>query len=99
MSARGFTAEMPALPAIIARWAAIGRQHRRVSGRGKDNAAARSAYFRGYSPIPGPSKMREGEFGKCHHRVFRRSRLKNPKPMAAVLCYDICGNCIGKGLR
>ena len=73
MSDHSFTAVMHALPAIIARWAAICRQNRRAGGRGKDNAAAGSAYFRGYSPIPGPSKMREGEFGKCHHHVFRHS--------------------------
>ena len=54
VSDHNFTAEMHAVPAISARWAAIGRQNRRVSGRGKDNAAAGSAYFRGYSPIPGP---------------------------------------------
>ena len=35
-----FTAVMRAVPVISARWAAICRQNRRVSGRGKDNAAA-----------------------------------------------------------
>ena len=40
VSDRGFTAVMRAVPAISARWAVIGRRNRRVSGRGKDNAAA-----------------------------------------------------------
>ena len=88
MSDHNFTAEMHALPAIIARWAAIGRQNRRVSGYATDNAAARSAYFRGYSSIPGPSKMREGEFGKCHHRVFRHSRAKGCMVTRAVVGYN-----------
>ena len=43
VSDRDRIAVMPAVPASIARWAAIGRQNRRVSGRGKDNAAAGSA--------------------------------------------------------
>ena len=43
VSDHSFTAEMHALPAISARWAAIGRQNRRAGGRGKDNAAARNA--------------------------------------------------------
>ena len=40
VSDRDFTAVMRAVPAISARWAAICRQNRCVSGREKDNAAA-----------------------------------------------------------
>ena len=40
VSDHSFTAEMRALPAITARWAAIGRQNRRACGYATDNAAS-----------------------------------------------------------
>ena len=38
-------------------------------------------------PRPHPPKMREGEFGKCHHRVFRRSHKKHKSRAFADVLY------------
>ena len=70
MSDLGFTAVMPAVPASRARWAAIrppeSARQRPRKGQCRREERLISRIF---------PKMREGEFGKCYHRVFCHSVL------------------------